>query len=669
VKLRTQLLTLSLATLLVPWFGWKLLQELEQFLRLAQEGALLAAARTAAQAMPPEYQAQMQADHQRVLPLREFGSQPHVDGYADDWPGADQALEFVSNDGNLALQVMAGRFGDQVYIYCRVADPTRVREGLPAAGAAAAPSDGLQLFLRGARGLVAFTIQTAAPGPLYLSSRGQAGGQMEGYWVDTSDGYQVELALPLSVELEELSIGAIDAELTAAGNRVVREAGTLSSRQPSWWLRFASDLAGLRTWLTAMIPPNTRGWVVDAGRWVMADSGIVPSGAGRELSWAQRLIYRVVAGSRTEFQAARPEQVVRFDDALVDGALAGLESRHWAQDPDNAVVRNTVAIPVRIDGRVQGALMLEASTDGLLLVTNRALGRLLLTTLLLAGVLVAGLWFFATRLSRRVQRLSGEVSRAMDDTGRVRDLPMTGDRDELGELARNNARLLRAVSEYTRYLRELAGRLSHELKTPLAITRSSLDNLAAQELPADAGRYLARAREGLDRQAAIVRAMSEASRLEAAVKSAEWEEVDLAVVIRHCVDAYRSVHAGRTIELRLPEGGCRWRCAPDLVAQALDKLVDNAVSMTGDQDRVEVVLESRPERCTIRVCNSGTRLPDVLPDQLFDSLVSLRERGGGRHLGLGLHIVRLVAEAHGGRASAANLPDGRGVAFEITLPA
>ncbi len=290
MKLRTQLLTLSLATLLVPWFGWKLLQELEQFLRLAQEGALLAAAQTAAQAMPSEYQAQMLFDRQRVLPLREFGSQPHIDGYADDWPGADQALEFASGDGALVLRVLAGRFGEQVYIYCRVADPTPVRDGLPSAGETGVASDGLQLFLRGARGLVSFVIQTAAPGPLYLSSHTEAGGQMEGYWVDTSDGYQVELALPLSLELEELSIGAMDAQLTPAGKRVVREAGTLSGRQPASWLRFTSDLTGLRTWLTTMIPPNTRAWVVDTGRWVMADTGTASSPAAAGASSAGRSV-------------------------------------------------------------------------------------------------------------------------------------------------------------------------------------------------------------------------------------------------------------------------------------------------------------------------------------------------------------------------------------------
>ena len=57
--------------------------------------------------------------------------------------------------------------------------------------------------------------------------------------------------------------------------------------------------------------------------------------------------------------------------------------------------------------------------------TNRALGRLLFTTLLLVAILAGGLWLFATRLSRRVQKLSGAVSRAMDNGGNVPALPLT----------------------------------------------------------------------------------------------------------------------------------------------------------------------------------------------------------------------------------------------------
>jgi signal transduction histidine kinase len=55
--------------------------------------------------------------------------------------------------------------------------------------------------------------------------------------------------------------------------------------------------------------------------------------------------------------------------------------------------------------------------------------------------------------------------------------------------------------------------------------------------------------------------------------------------------------------------------------------------------------------------------------QLFDSLVSIREQRDGRpHLGLGLHIVALVADFHGGRCEADDLPDGSGVVFRVFLP-
>jgi signal transduction histidine kinase len=275
-----------------------------------------------------------------------------------------------------------------------------------------------------------------------------------------------------------------------------------------------------------------------------------------------------------------------------------------------------------------------------------------------------------------VQRLSGAVSQAMDKGVPVNDLPLTADRDELGELARNNARLLRAVDDYTQYLQTLAGKLSHELKTPLAITRTSLDNLGSLALDEEARRFLERAREGLDRQGEIVRAMSEANRLEQAIEVAEWETVDLAELVRSSAEAYRSIHQGRQIETSLPGARVTLRCAPDLLAQALDKLVDNAVSLSGRDDRVTIAVRSDSDEVRLSVSNTGSRLPESLQERLFDSLVSVRpRRGDTAHLGLGLYIVRLVAEAHGGRAVARNLKSGEGegglsegVEFSIAIP-
>jgi K+-sensing histidine kinase KdpD len=71
----------------------------------------------------------------------------------------------------------------------------------------------------------------------------------------------------------------------------------------------------------------------------------------------------------------------------------------------------------------------------------------------------------------------------------------------------------------------------------------------------------------------------------------------------------------------------------------------------------------------LSVSNEGPLLPGGFAHKLFDSLVSVRENGGkAGHLGLGLHIARLIADFHGGRLDAADREDGSGVVFTLSLP-
>lgn len=672
MRLRNQLLALSLLTLLLPLSGWKLVQELENFLREAEENTLLAAATTVARVLPLEYQAELKLARGRILPLRQLVTTPIVDGYITDWPETGQSLAFVSSDGKLKLEVLAGRYGTHFFLALKVTDTgaikaTTFNTGTSDTGRRA----GVMLYVQSKRGQHSYMISTEAPGPLTLISQGGQGTRLGGAWMDDADGYKIELSLPGDVE--RISIGAIAPVFTMPGVSSERYAGTLNGRQQGQWLELVSRDDDVAQWLAKTVSGKSRAWLVQADGWVMADSGPVHTAGNSELTWAQRMLYQAVADSRMPLRQDPPLWPVRFETGEVNNALQGGSGTLWNRDADSASVYNLVAVPLFEDGKtpakVIGAVVLEARSEGLLLMTNRALGRFSLIALLLVVVLAAGLWLFASRLSRRVQKLSGAVSRAMDNTGQVPDLPLTTSGDELGELARNTEKLLRAVAEYTNYLQKLAGRLSHELKTPIAITRSSLENLASQDLDPQAQQYLARAREGLDRQAAIVRAMSEAQRLEGAVRTADWETIDLGEMLRHSVDAYRSVNPSRTINLDLPADGCELRCAPDLIAQALDKLVDNAISLSAEDCEINISVRREQGRCQISVANAGTRLPDVLHEQLFDSLVSLREkRASGQHLGLGLHIVRLVAEAHGGTVSARNLPHDQGVEFTLSLP-
>jgi signal transduction histidine kinase len=113
------------------------------------------------------------------------------------------------------------------------------------------------------------------------------------------------------------------------------------------------------------------------------------------------------------------------------------------------------------------------------------------------------------------------------------------------------------------------------------------------------------------------------------------------------------------------------RGAPDLFAQMLDKLAANAADFATGDEPIEISLQRAGGEIALRVGNTGPALPADVGDRLFESMVSARrERVAGEpHLGLGLYIVRLIAEFHGGRAAAANRPDGSGVVFELRFPA
>jgi len=672
MRLRNQLLALSLLTLLLPWSGWKLVQELENFLREAEENTLLSSALTVTQVLPHENLAELKLKRGQILPLRQLTAETIVDGYLADWPEYDQGLVFESPGGELKLDLLAGRYQASFFLALKVTDPGDISATTFNTGTSdPAQRAGVMLYIQSKRGQFSYMVSTEAPGLLTVDSQGGKGTSLDVAWVDDAEGYQLELSLP--GDAERISIGAVAPAHTMRGVSVERYAGILNGRKQGRWLELISRDDTTAQWLAKTTPRESRAWLVQADGWVVADSGPVRSADSSELTWVQRMIYQAVADSDMPLRETPPVWPVRFEADFLGKVLQGGNSTLWNRDADSAAVYNLVSVPVydgeKKPGEAIGAVVLETRSEGLLLMTNRALGRFSLIALLLVAVLAAGLWLFASRLSHRVQKLSGAVGRAMDQSGQVSELPLTSSGDELGELARNTEKLLRAVAEYTSYLKKLAGRLSHELKTPIAITHSSLENLASHDLDPAAQQYLARAREGLDRQSAIVSAMSEAQRLEGSVKTADWKTINLGDMLGHSVEAYRSVNPLRTINLNLPAQSVQLRCAPDLIAQALDKLVDNAVSLSAEDCELNISMRSEQGSCLICVANRGTRLPGVLHEQLFDSLVSLREnRVGGQHLGLGLHIVRLVAEAHGGTVSARNLPNDDGVEFTIRLP-
>jgi signal transduction histidine kinase len=260
----------------------------------------------------------------------------------------------------------------------------------------------------------------------------------------------------------------------------------------------------------------------------------------------------------------------------------------------------------------------------------------------------------------------------MTPEGRIEPtIPDTQARDELGALARNYSTVLGRLKEYTNYLQTLGTKLSHELRTPLTIVSSSLENLASEAALPDASQsYLDRARSGAGRMHSILTAMTEATRVEQSIEHTERVQFDLAALARNMSQAYRATFADHRVTSVVPDEPIAVHGSPELIAQLLDKLMDNAADFCPAGGNITMTLAADARSCRLSVSNEGPLLPPHLDGHLFESLVSGRTGAADRrpHLGLGLYIVRLIADFHRGQATASNLPDNSGVSVTIEMP-
>jgi signal transduction histidine kinase len=660
VSLRIKLLLVALSTLALPWAGWQFVRQTESLLRQGQEQALLASASTLTKAFAAS-DAGWPAGP--VLYVHRLDAPVVVDGYADDWTDLRTYAQALGPARDAQkLRVLIGSNAESLYLFAEVHDATRTRAD--ASDPRAARSDHLDLVLARGDETRHYRLASGAPGPFEAhadTAEGALPERLAGAWQEDGSGYRIELRIPAVPRPDRIGVGVYDA---AEPDDDSADPRTLAAYDA----RAAATLA-------ALVPDHARVRVVETDGWLIAGAGRLQASSDEAPpeGWLGRFVYASLIAPVLTGSTALAGDVPRLDATEVWQALSGVAATSWRAGNARGEVVLTAAVPLRSGAEVRGALVLEQANRALPLLANRALFGLAGATL--AALAIAGLilLLFGASLSFRIRRLRNAAERAVRTSGRLSGpMPLAGDDDELGDLARSFARLFDEVGAYTDYLRTLASKLSHELNTPLAIVKSSLDNLDHQALPADARAYAARARDGAERLGKIVRAMSEAGRIERAIAAAEAEDFDLAALVAGCAAGYRALAGARDLRVSPMPASMPFHGAPELIAQALDKLFDNARSFTPDGGWIELGLAATGGGAEIRVANSGPPLPAAMQERLFDSLVSVRDAGsrsGGEtpHLGLGLYVVRLVAELHRGSAVAHNLADGRGVEFALRL--
>ncbi|UTV29923.1 proteobacterial dedicated sortase system histidine kinase [Photobacterium atrarenae] len=711
--LRTKVILIASFLLVLPWIGYKYIQEMEQLLRQGQEQTLIGTTRAVATAL--NERPKLFSDQASFLESVKVGRDLYafdlnnpiqLDGKLNDWTDYDDKMlhygrEYVQfsrrpyMDNSIHFRHMIGKYDGYLYASFAVSDEhpilrrknaTRVDRNDHLILAMTSPDGEFYRYVIAAYedGWVnAWQIRDDITDSANLSIQTQ----IQGYWKTTPEGYNIELRLPLSFIGNKLGFALYD-----VNNRQNREIDAIiGTSNTSHQHRLGAVLVPspeIEQILQGMGHTSTRLWVIDRHQRVLAQTGDIQKSNGvwstsvkyasQDNSWWSAFEARFLRPLYYRFLLSEPKPFIDTgnDASLIRGvhisqALTGRGYSHWRPSADGKTMILAAAYPIWLDNNVMGAVVAEETTIGIQTLRNRALEQLFnsIIAIILIGTLT--LFLFASKISSRIRRLRDEAEQAIDSQGRIQQpISPTRETDEIGDLSRSLAGMVGRLGQYNHYLENLSSRLSHELRTPVAVVRSSIENLSLQATDERSQRYIDRAQDGIQRLSTILSSMTEATRIEQSLQGAEKERFPFNELVTGCVHGYQMAFPNQRFSLDIKQAEIEVIGAPDYLAQLLDKLVANAEDFSTDEDAIEVSLTESTTMALLTVSNRGPLLPKNMSDQLFNSMVSVRpqDKQTKPHLGLGLFIARLITDFHQGTIALRNRDDLQGVEAVICLP-
>jgi len=296
----------------------------------------------------------------------------------------------------------------------------------------------------------------------------------------------------------------------------------------------------------------------------------------------------------------------------------------------------------------------------------RGLAPLVLVALLFVAV-AAGAYPVVRRLTRRLEDLKqGVAAFGQGDLGLRVD---ASGHDEVAAVAQTFNRTAEHIEQLVQSHKRLLANASHELRSPLARLKMAVAMLG--ELPADQREKLVREiHTNISELDALVEEVLLASRLDGGAPLEQREAVDLVGVA-----AEEAVRVGADVqgdEAAAGGGACLVQGSERLLRRALRNLLENARRYGGDEVEVQVHRQpgaGGPPQVVVQVMDRGPGVPESYRNRIFEPYFRLpghAERDGG--VGLGLSLVRQIADAHAGQVRCDARPGG-GSVFVLSLPA
>ncbi len=707
-RLGTKLALMGLALLVVPWFSYLQLVEMERLLIQGQSQAQL----LTAEGISTLFNGREDLFNDLPVALEDFEplyAQPlentiRLDGSADDWGQTDDRnyLQFGTSSGNqdADFTLMLGERSDYLYAHMRVQDNRLVYRDPDYLRLDNA--DHIRLNFIGADGRDGRISLVFDPSDVVTgfsmdeqwryAATGSADNRIQGVLrrVEGMNAVALEFRIPLSLlgsrQYFGLTYVDVDDELQ---RDILRVTQTLPPEATQSFNLVVLRTPEVRNIVQGLGYSGAKIVVIDNQRRVRAEVGATRLAAVEDDSSTQvgsltRQLTRVGDFIRRFFVSLSGEPVapdgVGGDAGEAEDESPSDRAIRLSLQGDPIALRNPLvsgeeiilaAHPIVSSDQVIGTVIVEQNIDDILRFQRTALEQVLLLSLLSLFAIFLALIAFAGRLAWRIRNLRREASAAIDVRGRLRRGGLLNEMnagDEIGDLARSVSNMLEKLKQHNSFLENMPRTLRHEINNPLNTLSTSLQNLADEHPGIDDSKYLESAKRGVNRIGSIVQNLADAANLEEALEAEELENIDLNELLASYVANCGSSHVGVSFQYKGSPAPVHALVSDFRIEQMLDKLIDNAVDFHRAGTPIRVQLECYGNLLQIVVANRGAALSEERLHTIFDSMVSHRGPNNRLHFGLGLHVVRIIAEHHGGTVSAINLADASGVAFVVRLP-
>jgi signal transduction histidine kinase len=296
----------------------------------------------------------------------------------------------------------------------------------------------------------------------------------------------------------------------------------------------------------------------------------------------------------------------------------------------------------------------------------------LVAVLVVSVVGVAGAYVIAGRALRPLQQVTTTAQHLTGETLHQRIRYMGAD-DEVAELAATFDAMLDRINITFEMQKRFVANASHELRTPLAVMRTEVDvTLADPEADVAEYRRMAKVvREGSERANALVEALLVLARssAQAGRRLSHKVPADLSTGVSAALSATRKDADRMHVVTETSLASAPVVGDPGLLDRLAGNLIENALRYNHLHGRIWVSTDCDAEHSWLVVRNTGFEVDPADVSGLFEPFRRGGQERTGRGSGLGLSIVRAVAEAHGGTVSAVANPEGGGLEVTVTLPA